>query len=247
MTMEQIEQIEAPTTVEGPAGEVGEQQSQSPMDDTATEQPIVASPTVGAAPSVSEGPPVGDQTAPTPLAPQYSPAQLQQMQQATVEYQKVQMRAALQTQANKYKEQLEGQGYLPEQAEQAAAEYVNSQERQATLMQQADDFGRHIQEKQMAVEHFVKKYGLGMEDMGALRSYEDSQSMDAAAKKMSVDRERDTELARLKQGQVPAQSFDNSQGNPQVAADEGGWLDRYNAGDRSSSAQAAARKAAGLG
>jgi hypothetical protein len=245
MTTEQIEQIEVP--VADPVGQADEQQSEGPMDDAATEQPVVASPAVGAAPAVSEGPPVVDQPAPTPLAPQYSPEQLQQMQQATVEYQKVQMRAALQTQADAYKQQLEGQGYLPEQAEQAAAEYMNSQERQATLMQQADAFGRHLQEKQMAVEHFVKKYGLGMEDMGALRRYEDPQSMDAAAKKMSVDRERDTELARLKQGQVPAQSFDNSQGNPQVAADEGGWLDRYNAGDRSSSAQAAARKAAGLG
>ena len=249
MTTEQIEQIEVP--VSDPAGQVDEQQSEGPMGDAATEQPAA-----GAAPAAPGGPPVGGQTPQPPAAPQFSPEQMQHMQQAqqmqqtqqaAAEYEKVQMRAALHTQANAYKEQLEGQGYLPEQAEQAAAEYMNSQERQAALMQQADAYGRHLQEKQMAVEYAVKKYGLGMEDMGALRSYEDPQSMDAAAKKMSVDRERDTELARLKQGQVPAQSFDNSQGNPQVAADEGGWLDRYNAGDRSSSAQAAARKAAGLG
>ena len=247
MTTEQVEQIEAPMPVSDQVGQEDAQQDQVPMGDAAPEQPVVASPAVGAAPAAPVAPPVESQPAPTPPTPQYTPAQLQQMQQATVEYEKMQMRAALQTQATAYKEQLEGQGYLPEQAEQAATEYINSQERQATLMQQADAYGRHLQEKQMAVEHFVKKYNLGIDDMGSLRSYEDPRAMDEAAKKMSADRERDTELARLKQAQVPAQSFDNSQGNPQVAADEGGWLDRYNAGDRSSSAQSAARKAAGLG
>jgi hypothetical protein len=247
MTTEQVEQIEAPMPVSDQVGQEDAQQDQLPVGDAAPEQPVVASPAVGAAPAASEGPPVGGQPAQPPSDPRYSPAQLQQMQQDAAEYQTVQIRAALQTQATAYKEQLEGQGYLPEQAEQAAAEYMNSQERQASLMQQADAYGRHLQEKQMAVEHFVKKYNLGIDDMGALRRYEDPRAMDEAAKKMSADRERDTELARLKQAQVPAQSFDNSQGNPQVAADEGGWLDRYNAGDRSSSAQSAARKAAGLG
>ena len=99
----------------------------------------------------------------------------------------------------------------------------------------------------MAVEFFVNKYNLGIGDMGALRAYDDPKSMDDAAKAMSANRERDAELARLKQAQVPAQSFDNSQGNPQVAADEGSWLSRYNSGDRTAPALAAAKKAAGLG
>jgi hypothetical protein len=169
------------------------------------------------------------------------------MQKTAVEYEQVQMRANLQKQANDYKGQLESQGYLPEQAEHAATQYMQSQERQVTLMQQAEQYGKHLQEKQVAVEHFVKKYNLGVEDMAGLRSFESPQAMDEGAKKLSHDRERDAELARLKQAQVPAQSFDNSQGNPQVAADQGGWLDRYNSGDRSPNAQAAAKKAAGLG
>ena len=99
----------------------------------------------------------------------------------------------------------------------------------------------------MAVEFFVNKYNLGIGDMGALRAHDDPKSMEDAAKAMSANRERDAELARLKQAQVPAQSFDNSQGNPQVAADEGSWLSRYNSGDRTAPALAAAKKAAGLG
>ena len=70
--------------------------------------------------------------------------------------------------------------------------------------------------------------------------------MENAAKTLSQNRQRDAELAALKQARVPPQNLDNSQGSPEVAADEGGWLDRYNAGDRSSNAVTAARKAAGL-
>jgi hypothetical protein len=123
---------------------------------------------------------------------------------------------------------------------------MQSQQQQMSIMSQAEEYGQHLQGKQMAVEFFVKKYKLNIDDMSMLRGYEDPKSMDEAAQKMSHDRGRDNELAQFKQARVPAQSFDNSQGSPGVAADEGGWLDRYNSGDRSSSAVAAARRATGL-
>jgi len=66
------------------------------------------------------------------------------------------------------------------------------------------------------------------------------------AKNISERRGVDDELAKLRQGQVPAQSFDNSQGTPDIAPNDNGWLDRYNTGDRSEQAITAARKAAGL-
>ena len=115
------------------------------------------------------------------------------------------------------------------------------------IIQQAEQYGQHLQGKQIAAEHFAKKYNLGIDDFASLRQYEDPQSMEQGAKKLAADRERDNELAKFKQAQVPAQSFDNSQGNPQVAANEGSWLDRYNSGDRSPQADAAAKRAAGLG
>jgi hypothetical protein len=202
---------------------------------------------VGIAPAQDIAP-AADAAAPvSPAQPQYTPEQIARMQQESVQYAQVQQRAALQNQADQYKKQLEDQGYMPEQAEQLSGQYMQSQQAQQDLVQQAEAYGQHLQGKQMLVEALVTKYKLNIGDQAGLRNYTDPKEMHVAAEKMAGDRARDAELAELKQARVPAQSFDNSQGNPQVAADEGGWLDRYNGGDRSPSAQAAARKAAGLG
>lgn len=250
MVTENVEQLplESPDSPVGGdgLGDVNPQQEDAPeplRQEVDTEISAEQSPAMGApAPSPSPQPPVGT----APASPQYTPAQINKMQQDSAQYEQVQMRAALQTQADTYKAQLEQQGYLPEHAEQAANSYMQSQQQQMSIMSQAEEYGQHLQGKQMAVEFFIKKYKLNIDDMSMLRAYEDPKSMDEAAQKMSHDRERDNELAQFKQARVPAQSFDNSQGSPGVAADEGGWLDRYNSGDRSSSAVAAARRAAGL-
>lgn len=240
-----LESPDSPVGGDG-LGDVNPQQEDTPeplRQETDTEISAEQPPATGApAPSPSPQPPVGT----APASPQYTPAQINKMQQDSAQYEQVQMRAALQTQADTYKAQLEQQGYLPEHAEQAANAYMQSQQQQMSIMSQAEEYGQHLQGKQMAVEFFVKKYKLNIDDMSMLRVYEDPKSMDQAAQKMAHDRERDNELAQFKQARVPAQSFDNSQGSPGVAADEGGWLDRYNSGDRSSSAVAAARRAAGL-
>ena len=222
----------------------------APVDDfVPAEFEAAAAPAQDAAPPQDIGPVDGVPTAaPVPPAqPQYSPDQINKMRQAAAQYEQVQQRAALQNQVQQYRKQLEDQGYEPEHAEQAANQYMQGQQAQMQLMQRAEAYGQHIQGKQQAAEQFAAKYKLNMNDLAALRVHEDPQSMENAAKKMAGDRARDAELAQLRQARVPAQSLDNSQGNPQVAADEGGWLDRYNSGDRSPSAQAAARKAAGLG
>jgi len=98
----------------------------------------------------------------------------------------------------------------------------------------------------LAAEHFVKQYKLNVEDLSRLRTYNDPESMENAAKELSSNRERDAELTRLRQAQVPAQQFDNSQGEPSVAQNDASWLDRYNSGDRSPNSVAAARRATGL-
>ena len=70
--------------------------------------------------------------------------------------------------------------------------------------------------------------------------------MEQVAKKISDDRKVRNELDSLKKAQVPTQQFDNSQGAPEVAANDGSWLDRYNRGDRSANAVAAAKKVLGI-
>ena len=205
------------------------------------------------APEVPEAP---QQEAPTePIAetpvqpqaqPQYTPEQVQQMQQQAAQYQEMEAKAALQNQTQSYKTQLETQGFLPEHAEQAASYYMQSQQQQLNLVQKADEYAQHVQGQMLVAELFVKKYNLGIDDLSTLRTYNDPQSMEEAAKKLSGDRERDAELTKLRQAQVPAQQFDNSQGEPSVASNDASWLDRYNSGDRSPNSVAAARRATGL-
>lgn len=255
MTMEQSEQVDGgaapvadtpPLEVEVPASPVDGAAGQVDTPPVAEQPSTEQAPPAGTSPSgtpAPEAPPAGT----PPQAPQYTPEQVEQLRQNNAQYQEMQQRAALQNQADTYQRDLEAQGYLPEQAQQAANYYMQTQQQQQTLMKQADAYGQHLQGKQIAAEHFAKKYNLGIDDFAELRKYEDPQSMEQGAKKLAADRERDNELAKFKQAQVPAQSFDNSQGNPQVAANEGSWLDRYNSGDRSPQAEAAAKRAAGLG
>ena len=216
---------------EGPEG------TQAPEAPEAPEAPREVSPTE----------PVAETTDPSAQPQQpYSPQQVQQMQQQAAQYQEMEARAALQNQTQSYKTQLENQGFMPEHAEQAANYYMQSQTQQLNLVQKADEYAQHIQGQMLVAEVFVKKYNLGIDDLSALRRYNDPQSMEEAAKKMSNDRERDTELTKFRQAQVPAQQFDNSQGEPSVAQNDASWLDRYNSGDRSPNSVAAVRRATGL-
>ena len=236
-------------TVEAEVTPQAEATGEAPQPETVAEAPAEPTQTEGQLPLPSTGPaPVEPQQPmpPTPATPQYTPEQITKMQQDANQYAQVQQRAALQGQADTYKTQLESQGYLPEHAEQAANQYMQSQEQQMKLMQQAEQWGQHLQGKQIAAEHFAKKYNLSIDDLSALKVYDDQERMENAAKTISHNRQRDAELSALKQSRVPPQQVDNSQGSPEVAADEGSWLDRYNSGDRTANAVAAARRAAGL-
>ena len=86
-----------------------------------------------------------------------------------------------------------------------------------------------------------------MADLARLKQYDNPQSMEDAAKDIKARRDLENELATLKAERVPSQSFDDSQSSPAASTDEDRWLERYNQGDRSTQAQSAARRAAGLG
>jgi len=114
------------------------------------------------------------------------------------------------------------------------------------LMGKADEYGQHLLGKMAASEHFAQKYKLGMEDLPVLRQAETPQIMEALAKRIADNHKTQAELTQLRRGQVPPQQYDSSQGEPQVASSDDAWLDRYNAGDRTANAVAAARRAVGM-
>ena len=107
---------------------------------------------------------------------------------------------------------------------------------------------RHEEGKRNAAIHFYKQYKLdNIDDLQTLEKYNDPQSMEEAAKRIQSDKAKDAEIAKLRAQLVPSQTFDDSQSTPAASTDEDRWLERYNQGDRSSQAAAAARRAAGLG
>tara|TARA_R110001599_G_scaffold19895_7_gene75781 strand:- start:4144 stop:4938 length:795 start_codon:yes stop_codon:yes gene_type:complete len=181
---------------------------------------------------------------PTVPQQQMSPEQIQKLQQDQMQFQQVQAQAQLQNEAQRYQQQLEQQGYLPDQAQSIARQHMQSRAAQMDQARQNEFNTQVLLGKQAASEHFARQYKLTFEDMATLRMSNSPEQMEQVAKKISADRERDTELARLKQQQVPPQQFDNSQGAPEVASNDNAWLDRYiYNGDRSPNAVAAARRA----
>lgn len=211
--------------------------------------------------SAGDSPPVAEAPAPAPASePDPAPAtpglatepkqptaeEIMGLQRQAAEYEELRQKAAIQQGAQNYRNQLEMQGYSSEQAETTTNQYVQSQQAQQDLMKRADEYGNHLIGKQAAAEHFAQKYNLQMNDLTRLRQSETPEDMEQVAKNLADDRKVRDELTQLRAAQVPAQQFDNSQGSPEVAASEGSWLDRYNSGDRSANAVAAARRAAGL-
>ena len=153
----------------------------------------------------------------------------------------------VQQQVDTYRQQLEKQGYLPDQAEQISSAWQEQQGEITKVRQEQEQYIQFVRGQAAAAEHFAKQYNLGLEDLDQLRKYDNPQSMEEAAKDIKSRREDKAEIARLKAAQVPSQNFDNSQSSPAASNNEDRWLDRYNQGDRSEQAQAAARRAAGLG
>ena len=219
--------------VSEPAGEV-----KTPTADAA----------VTAEPAVSPDAPVPDPQVPQP---NYQVDELQRrltdMEQQTQQYQQQQYQAQLQQQADQYQQTLEQQGYLPEQAQQISQNWLAQTNQTVAQRQEYDRQLQYLQGQANAAEHFAAKYDLKMSDLNTLKQFDNPQSMEQAAKELKRVRGLEEELSTLKAGRVPSQNFDNSQSTPAASNDEDRLLERYNQGDRSQQAQAAARRAAGLG
>ena len=104
----------------------------------------------------------------------------------------------------------------------------------------------YVQGKQAAAVHFMEKHGLAnkqmLSDFSALQGANTPGDMEREAQRMKRERGLLAENARLKQGRVAPQTFDNSQGSAEVTSNQDRLLEAYIAGDRSDAALQAARK-----
>jgi len=146
--------------------------------------------------------------------------------------------------ANAARQQLEQQGYPDDQIEMIVSQQQAFQRREAELQANLQKTQLHEQGRYRAAMHYAKQHGV---DADLLLSYNTPQEMDSRAREMSRISQLEAKLAKYEKAQVPAQNFDSGTSAVSATSSEGTWLERYNAGDRSEQAAAAARRAAGLG
>jgi len=160
-------------------------------------------------------------------------------------YSQLEQRAQMQQMADQYSQQLQQQGYLPEQAQQAAQSRMAQAEQYQQVNQQADQYRLFREGQRNAAVHFVKQFGLGVDEVSMLEKYNTPAEMEFEAKRLSETRSLRAENAKLKQQEVPAQSFDNNQPSPSATGSENDLLDKYIGGDRSPNVVAAAARLLG--
>ena len=195
-----------------------------------------------ASPPVAPPPPTRDPQLDV-LAQQNSALQQQVNQWGQWQAQQ-QMERQILEEANAARQQLEQQGYPEDQIEVIVSQQQSFQRREAELQANLQKTQLHEQGRYRAAMHYAKQHGV---DADLLLSYNTPQEMDSRAREMSRISQLEAKLAKYEKAQVPAQNFDSGTSAVSAASSEETWLDRYNAGDRSEQAAAAARRAAGLG
>ena len=151
-------------------------------------------------------------------------------------------------QARTYEQQLQEAGYMPEQARDQARRYVAQEQKFRKQEQDSSEMLGYLQGKQAAAIHYMKQHGLAnkqmLDDFMALQAANTPGEMEKEAQRMKRERALVAENARLKQGRVAPQTFDNSQGSAEVTTNQDRLLDAYINGDRSEAAIKAAQRLA---
>ena len=145
--------------------------------------------------------------------------------------------------ANAARQQLTNQGYAEDQIESIVTQQQVFQRREAELNANLQKTQLHEQGRYRAAMYYGKQHGI---DADTLLSYNSPQEMESRAREMSRISQLEAKLAKYEKSQVPPQTFDSGTSQVAAASSNDAWLDRYNNGDRSEQASAAARRAAGM-
>ena len=155
-------------------------------------------------------------------------------------------------QAQAIERRAQQQGSDPQSAREIAKQHVASQKQLRDQQDQSLNLVRNVEGRREAALHFLEKHKLAdkrmLDDFRALSNFNSPQEMEHEAMRIAQLRQQASEIARLKQGQVPPQAFDNSQGAAEPTSNQNRLLQEYIAGERTEAHQAAARRAAnGMG
>ena len=244
ITPEPQAEVQADTTTQEPVAETTEQPVAAEPTQS-TEQPESAQPqpeTVQKEETVQTQEPVAEPNRMANL--QQTIAQQQQQLQYLAE---VDAQNKAQQQAIAYQKQLEEQGWMPDQAQTVAQNYVTQMQQSQQQQQQLKQQQEFKDGQRNASIFFAKKYDLNWDDLASLEKYNSPQDMENEAKRMQELRQTKAELDRLKKAQVQPQQFDTNQPAASASGSEEELLDQYNSGVRNPQTEAAARRAAGFG
>ena len=223
-----------------PDDDAGDVAVEAPVTDTPVEAAPVSE--VQASPDVASQPQPGQK-----VMPPEQQQQLNELYQRRSAEEAQRWRDQVGQTARGYEQALTQQGYTPAMARDQARRYVQQEQKFRQQDAEAADMLGFIEGRQMAAMHFLEREGLAdkqmLADMRALQQANSPAEMEKEARRMKQERELRAENARLKQGQVPAQSFDNSQGSAQASSSSDQRLmDAYISGDRSEAAVSAVRR-----
>ena len=246
-TEEPVQEIQAEAPTEEPTQD-------TPVEDT--EVPVA--PTEG----VQSGGPQGQLPLeqqpmpieqPTPL-PENAPdiqAQLAELSKMKRNNEEKEWQTQIMKQAQAIERKAQQQGSDPQSAREIAKQHVSSQKQLRDQQGDALNLIRNVQGRQEAALQFLQKHNLAnkqmLEDFRALSTFNSPQDMEREAMRIAQLRSQQQEINRLKQQQVPPQTFDNSQGAAEPTSNTQKLLSEYNSGARTQAHLNAVRSAMGRG
>lgn len=240
---------------------VQEVQAEAPTEEPTQDAPVEET-------EVPVAPTEGQQPGPTETVVQETPVEIAQPTQETAEnpdiqaqieelHQMKQVNAQKEWEQQVYRQaqaierRAQQQGSDPQSAREIAKQHVASQKQLRDQQDQSLNLVRNVEGRKEAALHFLEKHKLAdkrmLDDFRALSNFNSPQEMEHEAMRIAQLRQQAAEIARLKQGQVPPQAFDNSQGAAEPTSNQNRLLQEYIAGERTEAHQAAARRAAGQG
>jgi len=126
-----------------------------------------------------------------------------------------------------YRERLEEEGFMPDQARRLATEARQQAEQQQQQQQQYQQQFQIAQGRHNAARHYAKHYKLGIEAMEELEKLPDPASMERESRRMAEIRDLRSKYENLAKGRVQPQGFDSGASSASASRSRERILDDY--------------------
>ena len=246
-TEESVQQVQAEAPTDDPTQDAPVEDTEVPVAPTEGQQ---EAPVQGELPLQEEPIAIEQPAPPSAQAPNIQ-AQIEELNRMKQGNAQKEWEQQVYRQAQAIERRAQQQGSDPQSAREIAKQHVTAQKQLRDQQDQSLSLVRNVEGRKEAALHFLEKHKLAdkrmLEDFRALSNFNTPQDMEREAMRIAQLRQQAAEIARLKQGQVPPQAFDNSQGAAEPTSNQERWLQEYIARERTEAHQAAARRAAGMG